>query len=157
MGCSSAHGPYNHEQNLTSFLGSVVLACWSVDLPLTPNFNVAGGYHPRSPNSSQLHRETIPGDQICTTSSENQARSPNSHNFVGTPTQEPIHIYLFHKVPRPRPGRSGLAQGPGPRAVAWELCGRGRYGSGPASWAHEPWAMAPLYRGVPTHHPACVG
>ena len=52
---------------------------------------------------------------------------------------------LFHKVPRPRPGLSGLAEGsralgqglragpkgPGPsdRAVASELCGRGTYGT----------------------------
>ena len=72
----------------------------------------------QGPNSSQLRRDTSPGAQI-------------RHNFVGTPAQEPIHIYLFHKVPRPRPGRSGLAQGPGP--CPWAL-GRGQ-GPGPGPWA----------------------
>ena len=75
-----------------------------MDLPLThPRDTIPGaqirttssGNQARSPNSSQLRRDTIQGVQIRTTSSGNQARNPNSHNFVGKPAQEPIHIYLF--------------------------------------------------------------
>ena len=81
------------------------LHCFSLGCPprnhsTTLTVTSSSGNQPRNPNSSQLRRDTIPGAQI-------------RHNFVGKPAQEPIHIFLFHKMPRPRPGPRA-----GPRAGA---------------------------------------